>query len=272
MKNQDFGAPLVSYILGVYNTKNFDELDRSFDTMLNQSYRNTEIIVCDDCSTNGVYEYLLSKYGSNGRITIIRNTQNSGLNNSLNHCLQYVHGSFIARQDDDDYSSTNKLKKQMDILLEREDVAFVSTGLTKFDEMGEWDAFIPKTAPTKMDFLSHSPFTHAACVFRTDAIMAVGGYRISPETVRCEDYDLFMRLTSAGYKGENIPEVLYYYNKDRNQKAKRPFKYCYFEYVVRRKGFRLLELPWWSYFFALKPIIAYFIPASLIRKIKKTNG
>ena len=260
--------PLVSFILGVYNTKKFDDLDRSFNTMLNQTYDNIEIIVCDDCSSNGVYEYMLSHYGNNKKVTIIRNSRNLGLNVSLNNCLAHVHGSFIARQDDDDYSDIFKIQKQMEILQSDERVAFVSTGLVRFDLQGEWNPLIPKRNPTKMDFLNYCPFAHAACVFRKDAVMSVGGYRISPETVRCEDYDLFMRLTAAGFKGINIPEVLYYYNKDRFQKSKRAFKYCYYEYIVRRKGFRKMGLPLWSIFFAFKPIIAYFIP-SCIRKIIK---
>lgn len=261
--------PLVSFILGVYNTRNFDDLDRSFRTMLEQTYGNTEIVVCDDCSTNGIYEYIKSRYGDNKRVTIIQNQENSGLNVSLNNCLKYVHGSFIARQDDDDFSDLDRIQKQMDILLYNPDIAFVSAGLVKFDNEGEWDSFLPKENPTKKDFLNHSPFAHAVSVFRKDAMMAVDGYRISPETVRCEDYDLFMRLTAAGFKGKNISEVLYYYNKDRNQKNKRPFKYCYNEYVVRRKGFRKMKLSIWSLFFALKPIIVYFIPDFVSRYIKK---
>lgn len=264
--------PLVSFILGVYNTQNFNDLDKSFKTMLNQTYGNTEIIVCDDCSTNGVYEYIQSHYGNNERVTILRNPKNSGLNISLNNCLKHAHGSYIARQDDDDYSDINKIQKQMDILLHDENIAFVSTGLVKFDKKGEWNPFIPKKRPTKMDFLNHSPFVHAACIFRKDAIQSVGGYRISPETVRCEDYDLFMRLTAAGLKGENIPEILYYYNKDRQLKSKRPFKYCYNEYVVRKKGFRKMGLPLWSIIYALKPLIVYFIPYSIVNIIKGGNN
>ena len=241
--------PLVSFILGVYNTKNFEDLDKSFRTMLDQTYGNTEIIVCDDCSTNGVYEYIKSRYGNNERVTIIQNVHNSGLNVSLNNCLKHVHGDFVARQDDDDYSDINKVQKQMDILLSDENVAFVSTGIVKFDKEGEWDPFIPKQTPTKIDFLNHSPFVHAASIFRKEAIISIGGYRISPETVRCEDYDLFMRLIAAGFRGKNISEVLYY--------------------VVRRKGYRKMGLPVWAIVFALKPIIAYFIPSSISQIIKK---
>ncbi len=261
--------PLVSFILGVYNTKNFEDLDRSFETMLNQTYGNTEIIVCDDCSTNGIYEYMKYRYGDNERVTIIRNMHNSGLNVSLNNCLEHVNGDYIARQDDDDYSDIDRIKKQMSILLSDASIAFVSTGLAKFDSQGEWDFFIPRKKPIKKDFLIHSPFAHAACVFRKEAMMAVDGYRVSPETVRCEDYDLFMRLTAVGFKGQNIPEVLYYYNKGRNLKTRRSFKNCYNEFVVRRKGYRIMGLPFWSIFFAMKPIVVYFIPSFITQFIKR---
>ena len=54
--------PLVSYIMGVYNTKSFEDLKRSVDNMLRQTYGNVEVVICDDCSTNGAYEFLLKNY------------------------------------------------------------------------------------------------------------------------------------------------------------------------------------------------------------------
>ena len=78
-----------------------------------------------------------------------------------------------------------------------------------------------------------------------------------------------MRLTAAGFTGKNIQETLYYYNKNRYQTIKRPFKNCYNEYVVRRKGYRKMGLPIWSLFFALKPIIVYFMPSFVTRYIKR---
>lgn len=261
--------PLVSYILGVYNTKSKKDLDRSIYTMLNQTYGNTEIIICDDHSTNGIYEYLISEYSNNPRIKIIRNESNLGLNHSLNKCISAAGGEYIARQDDDDYSNLNKLEKQMSLLLESDDICFVSTGLVKFDKDGLWGETHPIENPTKNDFLRCSPFAHAPSVFKKEVLLAVGGYRISKETIRCEDMDLFMRLYAAGYKGANIPEPLYYYNKSRKETNRRKFKYCYYEAVVRYKGYRLLNFVFFKYIFVLKPIIAYFIPDVILRSIKK---
>ena len=51
---------LVSFIVPLYNVKR-EEIDKSIQSMLSQTYKNVEIIICDDASTNGIYDYLTEK-------------------------------------------------------------------------------------------------------------------------------------------------------------------------------------------------------------------
>ena len=261
--------PLVSFIMGVYNTKNFSDLKRSIENMLSQTYPNIEVIVCDDCSTNGVYEFLLENYKDNDRVVIVRNEKNSGLGTSLNHCLKVAKGKYIARQDDDDYSDITRIEKQVDYLEKNPEFDLVSAGLVKFDELGEWDSVVLKPFPTKRDFRKHSQHVHASSLFKKSCLDEVGGYRISKETIRGEDYDLFMRIYAKGMKGHNLSEKLYFYNVSREGRKHSKYKHRIYEAKVRAKGFKALKLPVFDYIYVLKPLVFGLFPEKLRQKVKK---
>lgn len=260
--------PLVSFIMGVYNTKKFEDLKRSVDNMLGQTYPNIEVVICDDCSTNGAYEFLVENYGDNDRVHLMRNETNQSLGITLNRCLSEAKGKYIARQDDDDYSELDRIEKQVDFLENHPEYSLVSAGLAKFDEDGIWSQIIVKPYPTKFDFKKHSQHIHASSLFKYECLTAVGGYRVAKETARAEDYDLFMRIYAAGMKGHNLQEVLYYYNFPRGNKRKIKYKYKIYEAMVRAKGFRAMKLPVTSYIYVLKPLIAGLMSENLKNKIK----
>ena len=260
--------PLVSFIMGVYNTKNFDDLKRSVDNMLGQTYNNIEVVICDDCSTNGAYEFLVQNYENDKRVVIIRNETNINLGRTLNHCLQVARGEYIARQDDDDYSEITRIEKQVEFLENHSEYALVSSELAKFDADGVWGTVTLKEKPEKKDFCKYSQHTHATTLFRAETLKKVGGYRISKETSRAEDYDLFMRIYAAGMRGYNIKEVLYYYNYPRGNKRKIKYKYKYYEAVVRAKGFKAMKLPLHCYIYVLRPLVAGLMGEGLKQKIK----
>ena len=261
--------PLVSFIMGVYNTKNFDDLRRSVDNMLGQTYENIEVVVCDDCSTNGAYEFLVDNYGNDDRIRIVRNEVNGGAGVARNHALGLAKGEYIAIQDDDDYSDMTRIEKQVDFLKKNQGFDFVSAGLAKFDELGIWSSIMLKEQPDKRDFKIYSQHVHAATLFRTEILRSVGGYRIAKETSHGEDYDLFMRLYAKGARGFNLQEILYYYNFKRDFSRHIKYKYKINEAKIRFKGFRDMKLPLVDYIYVLRPLIAGLIPERIKSKIKK---
>ncbi len=260
--------PLVSFIVGVYNTKNFEDLKRSVESMLGQTYENIEIVICDDCSTNGAYEYLLENYGENEKIVLLRNEINGGAGVARNNALKHASGKYIAIQDDDDYSDNSRIEKQVYFLENNKEYGFVSTGLNKFDALGVWSSIVLKEKPVKRDFRFYSQHIHAATLFKRDCLNFVGGYRISKETARGEDYDLFMRLYSNGFMGYNLQECLYYYNYDRKLTRKIKYKYKWNEAKIRFKGFRGLKLPIKDYIHVLRPLIAGLLGEGLKQKLK----
>lgn len=108
--------PNVSIIMGVYNCKNYNLLRKSVESILQQTYKDYEFIICNDGSTNNTLKELKKIAQSDSRIKIISYEKNRGLNHALNECLAVSQGKYIARQDDDDVSKPERLKKQVQFL------------------------------------------------------------------------------------------------------------------------------------------------------------
>ena len=136
-----------------------------------------------------------------------------------------------------------------------------------FDDQGVWgkDTF-PKNVTNK-DFLFSSPYKHGAVVFRKEALLQAGGYRIAKETRRAEDYDLFMTIQTFG-KGENLDEYLYYFCEDLHARKRRKYRYRFDEAKVRFRGFYKLGLLPKGILYVMKPLLAGLIPDWLLEKMK----
>ena len=87
-------------------------VEKSVGSVLSQTLRDFEFIICDDGSTDGSYKLLSRLARRDGRIKILRNETNLGLAASLNRCIEASHGEYIARHDLDDLSARKDLKKR----------------------------------------------------------------------------------------------------------------------------------------------------------------
>lgn len=262
---------MISVIMGVYNSKSIELLSKSIQSILDQTFKDFEFIICDDCSTKNDVISILDSYKNNdSRIKVIHNEKNQGLAYSLNHCLEFATGLYIARQDDDDISHKNRFEKQVEFLKGNKEYAIVGCNLNLFDENGIWGKRVHKETPTKEDFLKGSQFAHPATIIRKDIIDKIGRYNVCKMTRRTEDYELYMRLYSYGYIGYNMQDVLYDYYESmityRNQKL----KYRLDEIKVRYVGFKALSLMPIGLFYCLKPLVSGLMP-NFIRKLLKKN-
>ncbi|MES2828554.1 MAG: glycosyltransferase [Bacteroidota bacterium] len=98
---------LISIALCTYNGIKF--LPEQMKSILSQDYSNFEIIIVDDCSTDGSYELLKNYQKNNTNIHLYRNTENLGFNRNFEKALSLCNGIFIAISDQDDIWAKNKL-------------------------------------------------------------------------------------------------------------------------------------------------------------------
>lgn len=100
----------ISVIVAVYNTEEY--LDRCLESLLNQTYKNMELVIVEDCSTDSSRK-LLKKYKENENIKIFYNKENRGLSYSRNYGLKKSTGDFIGYIDSDDYVEPDYYEKLM---------------------------------------------------------------------------------------------------------------------------------------------------------------
>ncbi len=261
--------PKVSVIMGVYNCKNLKLLRKSVQSIVDQTFSDWEFIICNDGSSDDTYNNLKKLELIDKRIRILTYEKNKGLANALNVCAKEAKGEYIARQDDDDISKPERFEKQLKFFDEHPEFSIVSCIADVFDNGGIWGEFKVDEKPTQKSFLWSSPFLHPATMFRADALKKAGYYRVAKETRRCEDYDLFMRMYSMGYKGYNIQEKLYEYYIVINDNKYRPMKYRVDESIVRFKGYKQMGIMLRGIPYVFKPIAIGLIPQRIFKKIQK---
>lgn len=259
---------LVSVIMGIYNVE--ATLREALDCMLNQTYTNWEVIMCDDGSRDKTVEIAMEyveKYP--GKFILIRNETNQGLNITLNNCLKEAKGEYIARMDGDDTCSETRFAEQVEILDNNPEIAIVSSDMVFFDESGVWGQTNVVEKPTKMDYFYVNPYCHAAAMVRREAYMAVEGYTVDKRLLRVEDYHLWVKMYAKGYNGVNIKKPLYQMRDDQNAIRRRKFRFRLNAAYATICACKLLELPFWYAFSAVKPILKGLVPTFIYKYIHK---
>jgi glycosyltransferase EpsE len=258
----------MSILMGVYNCE--DTLQESIDSILCQTFKDWELIICDDGSVDSTRE-IANEYVKNypNKIYLLENGINKGLNFTLNKCFTQAKGKYISRQDGDDISIPTRLQKLNDFLDQNPSYSIVSSKMIYFDENGEFGDGNVKLFPNKKDFLFGAPFCHAASMFTKEAFIAVNGYTISNYLLRVEDYDLWTKMYAKGYIGANIDEALYKMRDDRNAYSRRKYKYRINETIALFKGYKRLNIKLPFYIFIIKPLIVGLLPDFLYKNLHK---
>lgn len=261
--------PKISVIMGVYNCKNIEALNKSVESIINQAYSDWEFIICNDGSTDNTLKILNSLKTKDNRIKVISYTKNQGLRHALNQCIKVSEGEYIARQDDDDISDIHRFERELVYLEEHKNISIVGCTANVFDMNGTWGNCKVPENPEPKDFYWNSPFIHPSVIMRKNDLVKAGCYRIAKETRRCEDYDLFMTMYSMGMRGHNIQEDLYQYKIINSDKKYRPMKYRIDEAKVRFIGYKKIGILIKGIPYVLKPIIIGLIPQCIFKKITK---
>lgn len=116
--------PLVSIIMPSYNRKNV--MGEAIDSCLRQTYKNIEIIVCDDHSSDGTKEYIMYKMSEDSRIKFCENPEGKkGANAARNTAIRMAKGKYVAFLDTDDYLLDDSIENRVKVFAEKKKVALV---------------------------------------------------------------------------------------------------------------------------------------------------
>ena len=252
--------------MGIYNCAT--TLAHGISSILRQSYTNWELILCDDCSTDGTLA-LAEQYARDyPNIRLLRNDRNMRLSHSLNRCLSVARGTLIARMDADDISLPDRFEKQVRFLTEHPDYVVVGGGVIPFDEDGEKALRLPPEHPGVRDLVWDTPFYHPTIMMRKSAYDDLGGYLVSSRTRKGQDIDLWFRLFAANFRGYNLQEPLLMYRESvSDYRSKRDLRSALGVCRTKWHGFRLNRFPLHLYPFVLKPLVAALVPKRIMHRL-----
>ncbi|MDM0700696.1 glycosyltransferase [Clostridium perfringens] len=215
----------ISVLMACYNPiREYFEI--SIQSILNQTYKNFELIIVDDGSENLVIDLLNDLNIKDSRVKVIRNEKNIGLAKALNLGLEYCSGQYIARMDDDDIAYSDRLEKQLNFVCDNIETVGNWSGYKRITEKGE---FIEngKVINKPNDFLEiliykGNQFVHSTLFIKKEVIKYIGGY---DENLRyAQDSDLYIRILEK-YNMGYIDECLldFRVNKKRQSLYKDSF-------------------------------------------------
>jgi len=110
--------PLITIGITSYNA--LDSINAAIQSAQDQTWGNTEIVVVDDCSTDGTWEALQTRKDKGEALRLFQNPKNGGVAVSRNRIIKEAKGAFVAFFDDDDFSQPERLEKQYNRIMKNE--------------------------------------------------------------------------------------------------------------------------------------------------------
>lgn len=124
--------PLVSILIPVY--RRFDLACDTVECAINQTYKNIEIIIVDNFSEDETYEKLVTKFGSEEKVSIFQNEANLGAVGNWESCLSKANGAYVIFLWSDDLISADFIQKSMNMLMAHPSASFVFSSVYMFDK------------------------------------------------------------------------------------------------------------------------------------------
>jgi len=198
--------PLVSVLIPFKNSGQY--ISGCIESVLRGTFTNFEMLLIDDFSSDNSREIAENFSQKDSRISIL-STESPGLIHALNKGLNLSQGQFVARMDSDDISHPERLKKQVNELLESPQIVLTSCLVDCFGEVKlteglhkyiKWVNSCVTSSQIAEGLFIESPLPHPSVMFRRAPIMKLGGYKNYQGP---EDFDLWKTDT-------NFPNFLRY--------------------------------------------------------------
>ena len=247
--------PLVSIIMATYNDKP-DYIEKSVNSILNQTYRDFELLILDD-STNEETIATIDTFKSDPRVNVLRETNKLGFVPSLNKGLILAKGDYIARMDGDDISVEDRIEKQVTFLRNHKTADILGGQINVIDENGNvtGQRSYPLGGMKLLAFFTvRTPVAHPTVMFRREIVDA--GFHYDESFIKAEDIDFWIRLYNAGYAFRNLPDTLVNFRVESDFMEKRVTNHAQEDYVLlaRRKNFT-----WKRPFFSIIDLIMSYV-------------
>lgn len=209
--------PLVSVLMPCYNVERY--VRESMESILNQTYRNIEVVAINDCSSDSTLSILEDMAKEDRRIRVISNPENLKLIKTLNYGITLCNGEYIARMDADDISMPTRIEKEVAFLDANKDHDIVSCQFYVFrtEKPNKKDLYHNPIHYNELQayILFKSGICHPAVMIRKRVFTELG-LSFGAEYLHVEDYALW---SEAIYKTKiaNLKEPFLFYRIHQSQ-------------------------------------------------------
>ncbi|MBN1421484.1 MAG: glycosyltransferase, partial [Planctomycetes bacterium] len=222
-------------------------LRRALRSILRQTYARLELIAVDDATTEEDRMILADAARTDGRIRVVP-SPGCGIVAALDAGIAAARGSLLARMDADDIAHPERIRRQVDLLSSRQDVAVASCRVRIFPRRilrggnlryEAWLNALIEPEAIAREFFIESPIPHPSILARREAFDAAGGYADGPFP---EDYDLWLRMHLAGLRFAKVPAVLLLWRESPGRLSRIDPRYAH-DAFLERKAFYLARGP-----------------------------
>lgn len=253
-RNDNGSCPLISVVMPNYNGARF--VEEAIRSVLNQTYRNIELLIIDDCSSDSSPELIDKLARDDNRIKLIRQKENSGVSVVRNIGIKEAKGEYIALIDNDDTWEPDKLERQLKIALKGAEIVYCSYDF--INENGE-SIKRPFIVPPKTNFrsmLSSSVISCSTAFVRSDLLKE---HPFIPDFYH-EDYVLWMELLRLPVKAMGDQKVLMHYRQSSGSRSNKKANAAKERWNTYRKALNLsLPVSVWSFLcYSVKGFIKYY--------------
>ena len=230
---------LVSVIIPCFNHGEF--IEECLESVYKQSYKNIEIIVVDDGSTDQNTINIIDRLATSKKFTLIRKV-NGGLSSARNEGIRNANGYFILPLDSDYLIANNYIELAVKLFEKENDLSIVYGKARKFGVVESlWN--LPKHSNFRIKF---GNTIYCSALFKKGDWVAVGGY---DENLKrgFEDWDFWISIIKRGGKVRKINDVMFYYRQSETSMVKKmtpEVKASIHKYVMKKhKDFFHINLP-----------------------------
>lgn len=241
MTEKENNQPLVSVLMPAYNAAEF--IDDSIVSIRKQSYQNWELIIIDDGSTDETLAIALSHAREDPRISVHANNKNMGISKNRNRLIESARGKYIAWQDADDYSYSERLQLQVNFLKNHPAVGICGGTMDFFDGTA---IFSKRTYPLhdaeiRQKLFRHSPVAQPAAMARRSVVIEAG--KFDESLSQAEDLDLSFRIGQIAKFANLAQPVLRYRYFAESITRKKLSENIRSTIAVRLRAYRTYQYP-----------------------------
>ncbi|WP_035468106.1 glycosyltransferase family 2 protein [Algoriphagus mannitolivorans] len=259
-----------SVLLPIYNRENPEFFRLSLDSLVNQTYSASEVVIVKDGVLTPALDQVIESFTDKLPLKIVPLEKNVGLGEALRIGILHCSYEYIARMDSDDICIPERFEKQVNTFLKNPGLDILGSYLQEFENT-PGDINVIRKVPTEhSDIHTYTfyrcPFNHPTIMFRKSAVLGVGSYQKMPFF---EDYFLWIRMANGNCVFQNLDEVLLHFRIGNDMIRRRHgltyakhemsfFTYCYQQDMITlgqllrfytRFPIRLLPVPFLKKFY-----------------------